>query len=78
MGSEYVWACALSDCSHYMPSHMTIMINGKASLCWKCGEKFTLNPANMRMIQPECDSCRGIDIEEMPLSSTLQEFINKE
>lgn len=55
-----VWACALPDCSHYMPDHMKEMLPGKASICWGCNEKMLLDPANMKDEMPLCSNCLGI------------------
>jgi hypothetical protein len=52
-----VWACALPECTHYMPAHMAALVDGKASLCWKCEDRFILNPSNMTEDKPICDEC---------------------
>lgn len=53
------WACALSDCNHYMPPHMASMIPGKASFCWECNDGIILDAANMVEDKPRCVSCRS-------------------
>jgi hypothetical protein len=62
-----VWACALSDCNHYMPNHLEKLMNGKASICWECEEKLILDAGNMSDNQPICRRCKlGIDdIDEL-------------
>ena len=55
--SQKVWACALSDCNHYMPQVMNDMVPGKQSLCWKCGEMMKLDFDNMKMDEPICFNC---------------------
>lgn len=78
LGASKVWACALPDCTHYMPSHMSAMVEGKASICWQCGEDMILDKANMKEPQPRCENCRlGIETVEVPLSSAMAERINK-
>lgn len=52
-----VWACALPECSHYMPDHLKHMIPGKMSICWSCGESFALDERALRMTQPICINC---------------------
>lgn len=59
LGSDKVWACALPDCNHHMPTHMTPLVLGKSSLCWKCGEALVLDPINMKMDKPICDDCNS-------------------
>lgn len=53
-----VWACALPECSHYMPQHMTPMITGKASICWECNEPMILDSNSMNEDKPRCGLCR--------------------
>lgn len=57
LNSVRVWACALPDCSHYMPKHLERMVSGKASICWKCGNEMILDPINMEKDKPICDDC---------------------
>lgn len=57
VANQYVWACALPDCTHYMPKHMENMIPGKYSICWNCGETFLLDTVNMRTDKPYCPDC---------------------
>lgn len=62
---RFVWACALPDCLHHMPPHMEKMVNGKASICWECNNGMTMNPDNMKLTRPICESCRlGIKTDE--------------
>ncbi len=52
-----VWACALPDCSHYMPNHLVDMVPGKQSICWHCGESFIMDAHNMVDDRPVCAKC---------------------
>jgi hypothetical protein len=74
-----VWACALPDCMHYMPKHMEMLVNGKNSICWQCGETFVMNPLNMKEDQPRCNDCRlGIpEMEELTVSEALLQKAEK-
>ena len=71
IASSLVWACALPDCNHYMPEHMSELVPGKYSLCWgsspDCLGKFVLNPANMKNDRPLCNACA--DAENAKLSA---------
>lgn len=60
IAGQSVWACALSDCNHYMPKHMENLVPGKGSICWECGEPMILDPNNMGEDKPRCKDCRGI------------------
>lgn len=54
----YVWACALDDCTHYMPKHMENMIPGKASVCWECKQPVCImGTDNMDSDNPVCIDC---------------------
>lgn len=57
-----VWACALDECNHYMPQHLTELVSGRSSLCWDCGAKFRLNEDLMREEagKPVCQNCLDI------------------
>ena len=52
-----VWACALSDCTHYMPYNVANQVIGKASLCNRCMEPFILDEENMKNDKPICYVC---------------------
>lgn len=78
-----VWACALPDCTHYIPKHMEKLANGKATFCWGCNAEMTLNPSNMNEDRPQCENCKlGIIPEpepnttEAPLTPSLAAFLS--
>lgn len=71
LGEHSVWACALPECNHYMPLHMTDFVEGKASFCWECGEQFILSSTAMKENKPRCDKCRN------PLIGRLEEYISQ-
>jgi len=58
-----IWACALPDCTHFMPQHYTHLLRGKYSKCWgttsdkPCEELVTLDERNMRLEKPLCEEC---------------------
>lgn len=62
-----VWACALPDCTHYMPHNVEGQVEGKMSRCNRCMEYFILDQYNMQNDRPMCDTCAnpsGIVIPE--------------
>lgn len=75
MGTVTVFACALSDCTHYMPSHMENMINGKKSICWECGDELIMDPVSMEMRLPKCANCRLGVSKEPEISPSLRDAI---
>ena len=81
MNGTKVWACAQPDCNHYMPAHMSGMVPGKNSICWKCGDTMILHSINMKDEKPKCDDCMSIlsddgSISSDELSSYLNEKLN--
>lgn len=52
-----VWACALKDCTHHMPPHMSDLVIGKGSLCWKCENELIMDDRSMAMDKPLCEDC---------------------
>ncbi len=65
LNSSDIWACALGDCNHYMPRHLSQMVPGKTSLCWSCGNEITLDPENMKDDRPVCRACKsGVNFED--------------
>jgi ribosomal protein S27AE len=57
LNTVMVWACALPNCSHYMPKHLDGMVLGKASYCWNCGNQMVLDSNNIEMDKPICINC---------------------
>jgi len=58
------WACARSDCNHYMHKSQEKLLHGKKSICWNCESEFMLDPDNMKMVQPICDECRMASVDQ--------------
>lgn len=61
--NEPIWACALPDCTHFMPHNVSQHVPGKVSICWSCGNEFILDEDNMKVDQPVCFNCSGVDFE---------------
>src|SRR5689334_17151928 len=61
-----VFACALSDCTHYMPNHMRRVVKGKASMCWECNKEFNMDDESMLMERPTCLDCRHPELKHNP------------
>jgi len=73
-----VWRCALPDCRHFMPPHQEELLIGRSSICWGCGEKFTLDEIAMMDDMPNCFTCRNPTVEtDLGDSSELTNFINQ-
>jgi hypothetical protein len=52
-----VWACALGDCTHFMPAHLDAMMPGRKSICWSCRQEMFLDEDNMKRNEPICAEC---------------------
>src|SRR5690554_3317733 len=57
-----LWSCA--NCSHYMPTHLEHLLEGRISICWNCNKTFRLTEESMNhkseyreAYEPICDSC---------------------
>ena len=77
-GSTSVWACALSNCSHYMPPHMKELIPGKLTLCWgsECEESTIMDARTMKMDKPLCKNCdpNFIELDEADIDKISKLF----
>jgi len=61
-----VWACAFSDCTHFMPHNVASSVPGKKSKCWECGDEFILTLKNMRKDEPICNNCElGLNPDDL-------------
>lgn len=67
-----LWRCALDECNHYMPAHLTETVVGRTSICWSCGIRFRLDEDNMKLDKPVCASCNEIH-EHIASTSTRTE-----
>lgn len=52
-----VWACALSDCTHYMPKHLEDLVMGKNTICWDCERPFPIDAIAAKLDKPLCYDC---------------------
>lgn len=49
-----VWRCMLDNCPHYLHAGH---IEGKRSICWKCGRPFIIDRTILNRVRPKCSSC---------------------
>lgn len=49
-----VYKCILPECTHYVPVHLA---EGKASMCWRCGERHIVSKKTLLLKRPHCDDC---------------------
>lgn len=74
-GVLQVWACALPDCTHYMPKHMENMLPGKNTVCWSCDTETILTPINMSQDQPMCPVCMGIEKVDDGMAARIRKML---
>jgi len=62
-----LWACALPNCTHYLPLNVADMIFGRESLCTNCMAVMFLDEEKLKNNEPICANCnlakQGILIE---------------
>jgi len=51
------WACALLDCSHFLPLNVAESISHRSSICWGCNTKFDLDEKLIKQDKPKCYEC---------------------
>jgi hypothetical protein len=81
LGSNKVWACAVPNCTHFIPRYMeAALIEGRLSLCNNCGNEFTLTPDALKEDEPRCDECRlgikPID-DSVDLTNLMQSYLEE-
>lgn len=84
IGSQWVWACGLDDCSHYMPVHMTELLQGKRTLCWNydkgnvdCEKVTLLDTRNWAKDKPICEACDPSVLEVSSSNEPNAELVEK-
>lgn len=46
--------CSVDGCVHHIRPELAI---GRNSICYRCGNTFVLDKANMQLARPHCDVC---------------------
>lgn len=65
-----IYFCALPDCSFKVSVPLAL---GKRTLCWRCGDSFTMTEYAIRLAKPHCEACHKpkIKIIEIPTNGPL-------
>ncbi len=74
----FVWACAFSDCTHYIPKHSASLAEGRQSICNQCGGEFVLTAESLLDEKPRCEDCKFDAIKHediVPVTSVLTDFL---
>lgn len=75
--NNYVWACALPGCNHFMPYHLrSLMTVNRRSICWQCEDEFVIDEGALKEDGPRCGNCRFGVIQD-DLINAMQSGRNK-
>lgn len=72
-----VYRCMLPDCSHYLPESL---IEGKKSICWRCGKEFVMTRAQMDpgiTYKPVCCTKSEYRSRLVQKDSTVEDLIKR-
>ena len=75
IGFSKVQSCAVPDCNHHMPSHLSKLLIGRASICWECNEEFAMNEDNLKEEFPKCLTCKNPEL--MGQASTIDKIFDR-
>ena len=66
------YRCMLPGCRHYI---LPQFLMGQRSICWRCGNAFTINAAQARMAKPTCCKEKKMnEVEERALDELMKEL----
>lgn len=81
-----VFFCTL-DCPFKVSSSLVL---GKKTICWRCGESFSMNEYSLRLVKPHCESChkskdskhlhvevQAIEEQQVKFAPSLSERLNQ-
>jgi len=74
-----LWACGWPDCTHYMPTNVAFMMEGRASVCWICNERMLLSHGNLRQERPHCQECtdKAVGFSALEIEALIQRRIEQ-
>lgn len=59
LNQKKTWRCTLPGCKYFIHIGLAHILPGMQSICWECGEEFTLDDVALKDDQPTCNSCRS-------------------
>lgn len=73
---EDVFRCAHASCNHYLRKGY---VEGKKSICNRCGNEFILTKKELKMAKPHCMACgRGKEGTKIKVTEQFVEELMKE
>jgi hypothetical protein len=64
IGFSKVQSCAVPNCPHFMPAHLSKLLIGRASICWECDNEFNMTEDNLKEEFPRCMNCKNPELAE--------------
>lgn len=74
--NEIIWKCMLPGCTHFIPLNITVI--GRNSICWECGEVFTMEEHHLNQEMPKCDTCSTGIIQEVDVFAMWKQHQSKQ
>ncbi len=59
LNQKKTWRCTLPNCRYFIHRGLEHTLPGQLSVCWGCGDDFTLDEIALRDDQPKCYDCRA-------------------
>ena len=68
-----VYACAVPDCTHYIPVERAV---GKTTRCVVCDKPYEITKADTRYVRIACKNCKGKRVRNQEIKNRMEQ--NKE
>lgn len=68
-----VYACAIPDCTHYVPVERAV---GRTTQCVVCGKPYEITKADLRYVRIACKKCKGARVRNPEIKERMAQ--NKE
>lgn len=65
-----VYACAIPDCTHYVPVERAI---GKTTRCVVCDKPYEITKADLRYVRIACKSCKGKRVRNPEIRERMEQ-----
>lgn len=59
LNQKKTWRCTLPGCRYFIHVGLAHILPGMQSICWQCGEEFTLSEEALEDEQPLCIECKN-------------------
>jgi len=76
LNEKKTWRCTLPNCRYFIHLGLAHILPGQESICWTCGEQFTLDTRALEDDMPKCAGCR-LSEKTGRTQDELTDFINR-